>query len=45
MVLRHVGVTDSVGVCIFVLDPSHCFPSPMWRNKLRKYDFSEPIPA
>lgn len=45
MVLRHVGVTDSVGVCVFVLGLGHWFPSPMWRNKLRKYDFPDPIPA
>lgn len=44
MVLRDVGVTESVGVCGFVLGLGHCFPSPTWRNKLRKEDNSEPIP-
>ena len=42
--LRDVGVAERVGVCVFVLSPGHSFPSPTRRNKLRKQDFSEPIP-
>lgn len=30
MVSRGVGVTESVGVCVFVLRPGHGFLSPMW---------------
>lgn len=27
---RSVGVTESVGVCVFVLGPGHGFLSPTW---------------